>query len=691
VDLSGVWRAHAAEGELAKHFFAPAFDDSAWFETVVPQHWRTTAELASSDGPVLYRRTFHARARPDSRRFLTLRGIWYYGDVWLDGEYLGDTEGYFAPHTFEVTAPLDARDEHVLALEVACPPQRDRTAKRTVTGLLGHWDAADPDWNPGGPWLPIEVHETGPVAFTRATATCVEASVERGRLQLGIGLDAAGTRDVRLHAVLRGPAGVLDTATRDLTLAAGTNAFEWTLAVDHPPRWWPRSLGEQPLCELELTVEAAGTVSDRRVVRTGFREIHQDEWVFSVNGERLFVKGANVVPTRPDLGQATVAEIRGDLQLALDAHLDFVRVLGHVAHPALYDVADELGLLVWQDLPLQWGYARGVRRAAVEQARAMVDLLTQHPSVFVWCAHNAPFAVERDSGRAPGRGAAVKETASRVLPTWTKEVLDRQVAHALHRRDPTRPVSRHSGVLPGPTDGGADSHIDAGWEHGTMHDLAPQLRRWPRLGRFVSRFGAAASVPTTADWLAPQRWRDLDWDALSRRHGYQPEAFERHAAPGDAKTFDEWRDGSQVYQAALVQLQVEDLRRLKYAPTGGFAHYFLVDMAPSISASVVDHARVPKRAYRALQRACRPVLPMLEPRRGLVHVVNDTRRPLPGATVTVSVDGRTTRFAGDVGVDSVTYVGTVDLADAVDVELMLEHPATGTVANRYPLVVLRVP
>ena len=44
-----------------------------------------------------------------------------------------------------------------------------------------------------------------------------------------------------------------------------------------------------------------------------------------------------------------------------DANLDLVRVHAHVARPELYDAADELGLLVWQDLPLQWGYARGVR------------------------------------------------------------------------------------------------------------------------------------------------------------------------------------------------------------------------------------------------------------------------------------------------------------------------------------------
>ena len=58
----------------------------------------------ASDGPVLYRHRFPATPLADGRRrFLTFEGVFYYGDVWLDGGYLGATEGYFAPHTFEIT------------------------------------------------------------------------------------------------------------------------------------------------------------------------------------------------------------------------------------------------------------------------------------------------------------------------------------------------------------------------------------------------------------------------------------------------------------------------------------------------------------------------------------------------------------------------------------------------------------
>jgi beta-mannosidase len=168
----------------------------------------------------------------------------------------------------------------------------------------------------------------------------------------------------------------------------------------------------------------------------------------------------------------------------------------------------------------------------------------------------------------------------------------------------------------------------------------------------------------------------------------QREAFDAHVPPGEAKTFEEWRDATQAYQAALLQLQIEDLRRVRGTPNGGFAVYTLADPSPAIGYGLLDHARVPKRAYAAVRDACRPVLPMIDPRTGNVHVVNDERIGLDGITIEVVIDGRTRRWGGDVASGDLAYVGRVDLGDAVDVEVALTHAATGRVVNRYPLLIL---
>ena len=90
--------------------------------------------------------------------------------------------------------------------------------------------------------------------------------------------------------------------------------------------------------------------------------------MFSINGERLFLKGANLVPARPGLADAGRDLVRSDVERAVEAGLDALRVQAHIATDDLYTAADELGVVLLQDFPLQWGYGRHVRREAVHQA-----------------------------------------------------------------------------------------------------------------------------------------------------------------------------------------------------------------------------------------------------------------------------------------------------------------------------------
>src|SRR5256885_8608881 len=139
-ELGSGWRAREAEGDLHQRFVEPGFDDSGWEAIAVPGHWRSTPAFAGSDGPVLYRRRFPATPLAEGRRrFLTFEGVFYYGDVWLDGGDLRATEGYFAAHTFEMTeaarAPADAGGgDHVPAGAEASPPAGDPPAQGMVTG-----------------------------------------------------------------------------------------------------------------------------------------------------------------------------------------------------------------------------------------------------------------------------------------------------------------------------------------------------------------------------------------------------------------------------------------------------------------------------------------------------------------------------------------------------------------------------
>ena len=274
-----------------------------------------------------------------------------------------------------------------------------------------------------------------------------------------------------------------------------------------------------------------------------------------------------------------------------------------------------------------------------------------------------------------------------LLPSWNKDVLDRSVARAL-RSDPTRPVVAHSGVPPGPLREGTDTHLYFGWYLGAMADMAGVLRRWPRLARFVSEFGAQA-VPDSAAFMEPRRWPDLDWDRLAARHNLQKQHFDRLVPPDEYAAFDDWRAATQAYQAALIQLQVEDLRRLRFRPTGGFLQFCFADGHPGVTWSVLDDQRLPKTGLAALTAACRSVLPMVDPRTGHVHVANELRTSFADAEIEVRIGDRVWRFGGDLAADSLAYVGRIETpAGATGIDVVVRQDKLGELANRYGAVLL---
>jgi beta-mannosidase len=629
---------------------------------------------------LLYRCRFETPppSGPERRSWLQLDGIFYDGDVWLDKSYLGVTEGYFFPHTFEVTDAMAERREHVLAVEVACTPPTDRRSKRNLTGTFEQSDYLDRDWNPGGIWRPVRLIGSGPVRIGRLRVRCPEATAERATVDLRAGLDAQRTATVTLVTTLSRAGGPPVAEWRsDRPLAAGANQVDWRVSVDRPELWWPASLGDQPLYDLAVQVEIEGEASDRRVVRTGLRQVRMRNFVASVNGERLFLKGANQGPTRRALADASAEDFEADVLLARRAGLDLLRVHGHISRAELYDAADRHGLLLWQDLPLHRGYAR-VRRQAMRQATEAVDLLGHHPAIAVWCAHNEPVAMDGDSAGVEGRedtspshhswvGFAVGQT----LPTVNKTRLDRSVRRTLEKADGSRPVIAHSGVFPHPA-WGTDTHLYLGWQYGEERDLPALLARMPVLGRFISEFGAQA-VPASADFCEPERWPDLDWAHLTRSHALQRGPFDTYVPPGDYESFEAWRRASQRYQSQVVRFHVETLRRLKYRPAGGFCVFLFADAQPAISCAVLDDERVPKAAYDALAAACAPVIvvadrlaPSYTPGETVelrVHVVSDLRASLPDnqvrARLTWPGGTRVWTFAGDVEADSCAHVGVL--------------------------------
>src|SRR3954451_2014518 len=223
MDLSGTWRAAVADDDLRRTAFALDFDDGGWEPGEVPGHWRSTPAFAGTDGPLIYRTRFELDAGVEgARHWVVLDGVFYQGDVWLDGAYLGDPEGYFFSHAYEITELARLGTEHVLAVEVTCTPPSDLTKKRAITGVFHHSDSLDATWNPGGLWRPVRVERSGPVRIGRLRVLCTEASVDRAQVQVGAELDSDMARTARVRTTVDGRV----EREREFPLARGVNQVE---------------------------------------------------------------------------------------------------------------------------------------------------------------------------------------------------------------------------------------------------------------------------------------------------------------------------------------------------------------------------------------------------------------------------------------------------------------------------------
>lgn len=650
------WRATRSDERLQRQFSDPDFDDSAWAPIAVPAHWQTQPGFEDFDGTLLYRCDLTVPSlQPRQRRWLRFHGICYSSDVFLDGAYLGQTEGYFSHHRFEITELAHRAGTSILAIEVgapSAPPEGER--RSALTGWFTEAPGTPIGWNPAGIWQPIEVIDTGPVAIRHFRVICTDADRRRARLMLRAVLlvDEPGQVDLVTEI-----AGVVDRDTHDV--AAGENRVEWQVEIANPELWWPHDRGDQPLFDCRVQARTADdTISDRKYRRIGFRAASMRDFILRVNDQRIFMKGINVAPTELDLAATASSTIRAELENIRDAGFNLVRVRSHVTRREFYDHCDELGLLVWQDMPMIGSYSRGVTEQVEQQVRDLVDLVGHRPSVVVWGGHMRPHTDEP-------RSTAVPAIRHQQLPSWNRSVLDRALRRTFRQSDPSREVVAHSEVAPHvPHLAGSDVGMYFGWFEGQATQLADYAAMLPRMVRFVSDMGGQA-LPASVD-------RDLD--AMLHVAGAETDALHALIPPSSHPDVASWLDEMRRVQATLLTTTIETLRVLKYRPTGGFCAGLWRAVGPGLSRALVDHDGTPRPAHAAAVRAMQPVLPVLYPPGSTIlartsnalalHVVNDLDRAVDlevRATIADHRGERARRWHGKIDADSVAFLDDITL------------------------------
>ena len=182
----------------------------------------------------------------------------------------------------------------------------------------------------------------------------------------------------------------------------GANTITVPIAIARPRRWWPTGYGEQALYTFAARIrDGRGTLAETSR-RTGLRIVELRRardasgqgFAFVINGVPIFAKGANVIPFDAFPARVPRERVRRVLESARAANMNMLRSWGggYYESDAFFDLADQLGLMIWQDFMFGGGmppaYDPSFRANTLAEARDNVRRLRNHPSLVLWNGNN---------------------------------------------------------------------------------------------------------------------------------------------------------------------------------------------------------------------------------------------------------------------------------------------------------------
>jgi beta-galactosidase len=387
--LDGPWRFLRADAAGAQ---ATGFDDGAWAAVRLPHTFNADdgeAGGAYYRGPAWYRLAMDLPARADRRRFLEFDGAALVTDVWVNGQHAGRHEGGYARFRFDVTRLLQP-GRNTLAVRVDNATQADVAplgGDFTVFGGLyrrvrlvetapQHLDLLDH----GGPGVEVAVPQASEAgAQLRVRARLRNDAPQAERLGLRLTLrDAAGRVVLRREQALQVPAGEVEAASVNLPVQR--------------PRLW-QGVHDPYLYRLTTEVLRAGAVVDAADLRVGIRTVAADpQRGFLLNGKPYPLHGVNYFHAgRPGRGLAVGdAEAEEDFRILQELGVTGVRLVHFQHPPRAYELADELGFVLWTEVPFNAALSDtpAFRANLAQQMRELIRQTGHHASVAVWGVGN---------------------------------------------------------------------------------------------------------------------------------------------------------------------------------------------------------------------------------------------------------------------------------------------------------------
>lgn len=326
-----------------------------------------------------YRRHFTLPSQYSGRRIaVEFQGVAKVADVYVNGTFVGQHKGAYTSFTYDITPYVNVGGaDNVIAVKVDSMTRNDIPPEG---GAIDYYV-----W--GGIVRDVNMIVTDPVHVDWAFVTTPDLSTINARTR--VRNDGMVSKSVTVVTqVVDAGNNVVATGTATQSIGAQSAAeFNYnTSTVANPNTWHP----DHPYLYTVFTqVRDGSTYVDEHRTRLGIRTVqfNRGDGKFYINGQALKLRGLNRHESYPYIGRAAPnrQQVKDADILKKELGVNIVRTSHYPQDPEFLDRADEIGLLVMEEIP-GWQYVGNTawQDVAVENVREMVTRDRQHPSVVLW-------------------------------------------------------------------------------------------------------------------------------------------------------------------------------------------------------------------------------------------------------------------------------------------------------------------
>ena len=455
------------------------------------------------------------------------------------------------------------------------------------------------DWGPrfvtSGIWRPVSLQAWDDARINDLRIVVNKISADAAQLTAIVEIEARDTKTATV--VLENVTTKAEAGRQQIKLNHGSNRVSFDFTISRPSLWWPNGLGAQPLYTFRARTIVNNQITDRKTTRTGLRTLELrrqrdnagETFMFVINGVPVFAKGGNWIPSDSFPTRITPEKYRYMLESVRDSNMNMLRVWGGGIYETdkFYELADELGILIWQDFmfacsmyPGNQEFLDNVRAEAIDN----VKRLRNHPSIVIWVGNNEIETAWRNWGWRQNLPASVWDDYVKIFHGVLQEVC---AAY-----DPSRPYwpsSPHGGLENDPdSKRSGDVHY---WE--VWHAEKPFSEYEKQRTRFMSEYGFQSfpNIETVKYYTLPDE-RDIESPIMlaHQRHPRGNQLIREYMLREypKPKDFESFLYMSQVLQAEGIARGTEHLRRIMPHNMGAL-YWQINDCWPVASWSSIDY------------------------------------------------------------------------------------------------------